>query len=90
MRTLKTTLKLCTQASQADWAVAVQAAAFASRATPLTVTEHTPFFFVTGQEVVLPLSRERHEPVICPRGVIWLEALEMSGGSNEGARAGCR
>ena len=58
MRTLKTTLKLCTQAFQADWAVALQAAALAYRATPHTVTGHTPFFLVTGQKVILPLSRE--------------------------------
>ena len=34
MRTLKTTLKLCTQAFQTDWDVALQAAALAYRATP--------------------------------------------------------
>ena len=75
MRTLKTTLELCTQAFQADWDVALQAAALAYRATPHTVTGHTPFFLVTGQEVVLPLSREWHEPALCPLGVAWLGAL---------------
>ena len=55
VRTLKITLKLCTQAFQADWDVALQAAALAYRAAPHTVTGHTPFFLVTGQEVVLPL-----------------------------------
>ena len=54
-RTLKTNLKLCKKALQADWDVAVQAAAFAYRATPLILTGHTPSFLVTGQEVVLPL-----------------------------------
>ena len=58
MRTLKTTLKLCTQAFQAEWDVALKAAALAYRTTFHTVTGHTPFSLVTGQEVVLPLSRE--------------------------------
>ena len=79
MRTLKTMLKhlhsLCTQAFQADWDVAIQAAALVYRATPHTVTGHTPFLLVTGQEVVLPLSREWHKPALCPLGVTWLEAL---------------
>ena len=75
MRTLKTTLKLCTQAFQADWDVALQVAALAYRATPNTVTGHTPFFLVTGQKIVLPLSREWHEPALCPLGVTWLETL---------------
>ena len=30
---------------------------------------------MTGQEVVLALSREWHEPALCPLGVTWLEAL---------------
>ena len=75
MRTLKTTVNLCTQAFQADWDVALQAAALACRATPHTVTGHTPFFLITGQEVVFPLSREWHEPALYPLGVTWLEAL---------------
>ena len=37
--------------------------------------DHTPFFLVTGQEVVLPLSREWHAPALCPLGVTWREAL---------------
>ena len=60
MRTLKTTLKPRTQAFQTDWDVALQAAALAHRATPHTVTGHTSFFLLTGQEVVLPISREWH------------------------------
>ena len=75
MRTLKTTIKLCTRAFQADWDVALQAAALAHRATPHTVTGHAPFCLVTRQEVVLPLSRAWHEPALCPLGVTWLEAL---------------
>ena len=66
MRTTKTTLKLCTQAFQTDWDVFLQAAALAYRATAHIVTGHTPSFLVTGQEVVLPLSSEWHEPALCP------------------------
>ena len=69
MRTLKITPTLCTQAFQTDWYVALQAAALAYRATPHTVTRHTPFLLVIGQEVVLPLSREWHKPALCPLGV---------------------
>ena len=47
MRTLKTTLKSCTQAFQTDWDVALQEAALAYRATPHIVTGHTPFLLVT-------------------------------------------
>ena len=65
MRTLKTTLKWCTQAFQEDWDVALQTAAMVYRATPHTMTGHTPFFLVTGQEVALPLSREWHGPALC-------------------------
>ena len=69
MRILNTTLRLCTEAFQTDWDVALQAAALAYRATPHTATEYSPFSLVTGQEVVLPLSREWHEPQLCPLGV---------------------
>ena len=62
-------------AFQANWDVALQAAALAYRATPRTVKGHMPFFLMTCQEVVLPLSRERHEPALCPLGIAWLEAL---------------
>ena len=73
MRTLTTTLKVCTQAFRTDWDVALHAAALAYRATPHTATGHAPFFLVTGQEVALPLSHERHELALCPLGVTWLE-----------------
>ena len=62
MRTLKTTLKLCTQAFQADWDVAFQAVALAYRATPHTVTGHTPFFLGTGQEVDVPTQPASRAP----------------------------
>ena len=75
MRSLKTTLKLCIDVFKSDWDVALQAAALAYRATPHTVTGLSPFFLVTGQEVVLPLSREWNEPALCLSGAAWLEAL---------------
>ena len=56
MRTLKTTLKLCTRAFRPDWDAALQAAAFAYRATQHTVTGHTPFLLVTGQ-LYMPARR---------------------------------
>ena len=75
MRSLKTALKLCIDVFKADWDFALQAAALAYRATPHTVTGFSPYFLVTGQEVVLPLSREWNEPALCLSGVTWLEAL---------------
>ena len=75
VHSLKTTLKLGTQAFQTDWYVALQAAALAYRATPHTLTGHTPFFLMTCREVALPLSRGWHEPALCPLGVTSLEAL---------------
>ena len=75
MRSLKTSLKLCVDVFKSDWDFALQAAALAYRATPHTVTGFSPFFLVTGQEAVLPLSREWNEPALCLSGVAWLEAL---------------
>ena len=75
MSTLKPTLKSCMQAFQTDRDVVLQASALAYSASSHTVTGHTSSVLVTAQEVVLPLSREWHEPVLCPLGVIWLEAL---------------
>ena len=75
VRSLKTTLKLGTQAFQTDWYVALQAAALAYRATPHTLTGYTPFFLMSGRDVALPFSREWHEPALCPLGVTSLEAL---------------
>ena len=75
MRSLKTALKLCVEVFQKDWDYALQAAALAYRSTPHTVTGLSPYFLVTGQEVVLPLSREWNEPALCLAGSAWLEAL---------------
>ena len=75
MRTLKPSLTLCAHAFQANWDAALQAAALAYRATPNTMMGHAPFFLVACQEVILPLSREWHEPALCPLDVTWLEAL---------------
>ena len=97
VRSLKTTLKLGTQAFQTDWYVALQAAALAYRATPHTLTGYTPFFLMSGRDVALPFSREWHEPALCPLGVTSLEALwrcrvevmikEHELAANENARA---
>ena len=43
--------------------------------TNYRVTGHATLFLVTGQEVFLSLSGERHEPALRPLGVAWLEPL---------------
>lgn len=75
MRSLKSTLRLCVQTFRRDWDIVLPAAALAYRSTPHSVTRHSPFFLVTGQEVVLPLSRTWNEPVLCRPGATWLHAL---------------
>ncbi|KAL8425993.1 hypothetical protein ACSSS7_008265 [Eimeria intestinalis] len=75
MRSLKSTLRLCLHHFRQDWDVALPAAALAYRATPHSVTKCSPFFLVTGQEVVLPLSRTWNEPALAPQGEHWLHAL---------------
>ena len=75
MRTLKGALKLCVESFKADWDFALQAAALAYRVTPHLVTGFSPYFLVTGQEAVLPLSREWSEPALSATGATWLEAL---------------
>ena len=75
MRSLKSTLRLCVDTFKTEWDYALQAAALAYRATPHTVIGYSPYFLVTGQEVVLPLSREWNEPVLSLTGATWLEAL---------------
>ena len=75
MRTLKSTLILCTTKFKDEWDVVLPAAAFAYRATPHSTTGFSPYFLVVGQDPVLPLSREWEEPVLCPRGASWFRAL---------------
>ncbi|KAL8440685.1 hypothetical protein Emag_007823 [Eimeria magna] len=57
MRSLEITLRLCLQHFRQEWDVVLPAAAVAYRCTPHSVTRFSPFFLVTGQELVLALSR---------------------------------
>ncbi|KAL8440835.1 hypothetical protein Emag_007693 [Eimeria magna] len=75
MRSFKTTLRLRLQHFRQEWDVVLPAAAVAYRCTPHSVTRFSPFFQVTGQELVLPLSRQWTEPVLHPSGARWLHAL---------------
>ncbi|KAL8441242.1 hypothetical protein Emag_007338 [Eimeria magna] len=75
MRSLKTTLRLCLQHFRQEWDIVLPAAALAYRCTPHSVTRFSPFFLVTGQELVLPLSRQWTEPVLHPSGARWPHAL---------------
>ena len=85
MHTLKTTVKPRTPAFRTDWDVALQGAAVAYRAAAHAVTGHAPFFLVTGQEVVLPLSREWHERALCALGVACSRLSEVPQGGDKGA-----
>ena len=53
----------------------LSAAAFAYCATPHTITKYSPYFLVSGQNMVLPLSRSWGEPVLSRTGSLWLRAL---------------
>ena len=53
----------------------MQAAALAYLANWHTVAGHIPCSLVPSQEAVLPLSRQWHEPALCPLGVTSPEAL---------------
>ncbi|KAL8442786.1 hypothetical protein Emag_006226 [Eimeria magna] len=75
MRSLNSTLRLCLHNFRRDWDVVLPAAALAYRATPHSVTKHSPFLLATGQEVVLPLSRSWNEPALSLSGERWLHAL---------------
>lgn len=75
MRTLRSTLILCTTKFEAEWDEVLPAAAFAYRTTPHCTTRFSPYFLVVGQEPVLPLSREWEEPTLSRTGALWLRAL---------------
>ncbi|KAL8445282.1 hypothetical protein Emed_005750 [Eimeria media] len=75
MRSLKSTLRLCTRVFRRAWDVVLPPAALAYRATPHSITGHSPYFLVTGQDVALPLSRVWEEPILHPSGARWLHAL---------------
>ncbi|KAL8273696.1 hypothetical protein Esti_002408 [Eimeria stiedai] len=51
------------------------AAALAYRATPYCVSKFTPYFLVTGQEVVLALSRSWNDPTVSLSGERWHNPL---------------
>jgi len=75
MRSLKSALVLCIQQSGLEWDRVLPAAEMAYRSTPHLTTKRTPFFLVTGQEMVLPLSRQWMEPCFYQMGASWLETL---------------
>lgn len=75
MRTLKSTLVLCTVQFKNEWDRVLPAAAFACRATPHSTTKFSPYFLTAGQKPTLPLSREWEEPVLFKGGALWLKAL---------------
>jgi len=75
MRSLKSALILCIRQTGNQWDQALPAAEMAYRSTPHVVTKLSPFFLVTGQDMVLPLSRQWVEPCFYEQGVMWLEAL---------------
>jgi len=77
MRSLKSALVLCIQQSGLEWDRVLAAAEMAYRSTPHLTTKRTPFFLVTGQEMVLPLSRQWMEPCLYQMGASWLETLWM-------------
>lgn len=75
MRTLKGTLVTTIRNNPKRWCKALPAAALAYRSTPHSTTGYSPFFLLTGQEVMLPLSREWDEPSMCETGETWLTSL---------------
>ena len=75
MRSLRSTLHTCVQHFKCEWDQVLSAAAFAYRATPHTITRYSPYFLVSGQNMVLPLSRAWSEPVLSRTGSLWLNAL---------------
>jgi len=77
MRSLKSALVLCIQQSGLEWDRVLAAAEMAYRSTPHLTTKRTPFFLVTGQEMILPLSRQWMEPCLYQMGANWLETLWM-------------
>ncbi|KAL8440725.1 hypothetical protein Emag_007780 [Eimeria magna] len=75
MLSLKATLRLCLQHFRQGWVIVLPAASLAYWCTPHSVTPFSPFFLVTGQELVLPLSRHWTKPVLHPSCARWLHAL---------------
>ena len=75
MRSLCTALNLVHVVGEQRWDELLPAAAMAYRATPHASTGLSPFFLMTGTEMVLPLSTEWDLPTISTFGPQWLSAL---------------
>ncbi|KAL8428112.1 hypothetical protein ACSSS7_007393 [Eimeria intestinalis] len=74
IRPLGTTLKVCIDYFKRDGDKVLPAAALAYRSTRHSVTRFSPYFLVTGQEAVLPLSRECLKPKLHRTGAQWVHA----------------
>lgn len=75
MRALKNTVRLCVDIFRRNWDMVLPAAAFAYRTAKHISTGYSPYFLVTGQEAVLPISRELSEPMLDRRNETWLEVI---------------
>ena len=75
MRSLCTALHLVHVVGEQRWDELLPAAAMAYRATPHASTGLSPFFLVTGTEMVLPLTTEWNLPTVTAMGPKWLTAL---------------
>ena len=75
MRSLCTALHLVHVVGEQRWDELLPAAAMAYRATPHASTGLSPFFLVTGTEMVLPLTTEWDLPTVTTMGQQWLSAL---------------
>lgn len=75
MRSLRSTVRLCLEIFKEEWDSVLPAASFAYRTTVHTSTGHSPYFLVTGQDAVLPISRELCEPILNTHGESWLEVI---------------
>ena len=75
VRSLCTALHLVHVVGEQRWDELLPAAAMAYRAIPHSSTGLSPFFLVTGTEMVLPLSTEWKLPSFNAVGPRWLETL---------------
>ena len=75
MRSLCTALNLVHVVGEQRWDELLPAAAMAYRATPHASTGLSPFFLVTGTEMVLPLTTEWDLPTVTTMGSQWLTTL---------------
>ena len=75
MRSLSTALNLVHVVGEQRWDELLPAAAMAYRATPHASTGLSPFFLVTGTEMILPLTTVWEIPTMTVMGPQWLSAL---------------